>query len=35
MASFTVEAFSVDGIIGLSPEAIADRRKTLIEMVRY
>lgn len=35
MASFTVEAFSVDGICGLAPEAIADRRKTLIEMVRY
>ncbi len=35
MASFTVEAFSVDGICGLTPETIADRRKTLVEMVRY
>jgi sugar/nucleoside kinase (ribokinase family) len=35
MASFAVEAFSVDGICGLSPEAIADRRKQLVEMVRY
>ncbi len=35
MASFTVEAFSVDGICGLAPEAIADRRKQLVEMVRY
>ena len=35
MASFTVEAFSVDGICGLSAEAIAERRKTLVEMVRY
>lgn len=35
MASFTVEAFSVEGICGLAPDAIADRRKTLVEMVRY
>ncbi len=35
MASFTVEAFSVDGICGLAPERIADRRKQLVEMVRY
>jgi sugar/nucleoside kinase (ribokinase family) len=35
LASFTVEAFSVDGISGLSPDAIADRRKQLVEMVRY
>lgn len=35
MASFTVEAFSVDGICRLAPEAIADRRKALVEMVRY
>ncbi len=35
LASFTVEAFSVDGICGLAPEAIADRRKHLVEMVRY
>jgi sugar/nucleoside kinase (ribokinase family) len=35
LASFTVEAFSVDGICGLAPDAIADRRKTLVEMVRY
>ncbi len=35
MASFTVEAFSVEGICGLSSDAIADRRKTLVEMVRY
>ncbi len=35
MASFTVEAFSVDGICGLAPAAIADRRKQLVEMVRY
>jgi sugar/nucleoside kinase (ribokinase family) len=35
LASFTVEAFSVDGIVDLTPEAIADRRKALVEMVRY
>ena len=35
LASFTVEAFSVEGIVGLSPEAIAQRRHQLVEMVRY
>jgi len=35
MASFTVEAFSVDGISGLGADTIAERRKQLVEMVRY
>jgi hypothetical protein len=35
MASFSVEAFSVDGICGLAPEAIEARRARLVEMVRY
>jgi sugar/nucleoside kinase (ribokinase family) len=35
MASFSVEAFSVDGICGLAREAIDARRTQLVEMVRY
>ena len=35
LASFTVEAFSVDGIVGLSADAIGRRRRELVEMVRY
>jgi hypothetical protein len=35
MASFTVEAFSVDGICNLSREAIEERRQRLLDMVRY
>jgi sugar/nucleoside kinase (ribokinase family) len=35
MASFTVEAFSVDGICNLSREAIDERRAKLLDMVRY
>jgi hypothetical protein len=35
MASFAVEAFSVDGICGLSPQAIEERRGALIDMIRY
>ena len=35
MASFTVEAFSVDGICNLSPDAIEARRAKLLDMVRY
>jgi sugar/nucleoside kinase (ribokinase family) len=35
MASFTVEAFSVDGICRLSREAIDERRHRLLDMVRY
>jgi sugar/nucleoside kinase (ribokinase family) len=35
LASFAVEAFSVDGICELTPEAIAERRKQLVDMVRY
>jgi sugar/nucleoside kinase (ribokinase family) len=35
MASFTVEAFSVDGICNLPHEAIEERRRELLDMVRY
>jgi sugar/nucleoside kinase (ribokinase family) len=35
LASFTVEAFSVEGIVGLTTDAIAERRRELVEMVRY
>ncbi|HEX5131213.1 MAG TPA: PfkB family carbohydrate kinase [Candidatus Krumholzibacteria bacterium] len=35
MASYAVEAFSVDGICGLSDDAIARRRGHLIDLVRY
>jgi sugar/nucleoside kinase (ribokinase family) len=35
MASFTVEAFSVDGICKLSSDAIEKRRQELLDMVRY
>jgi sugar/nucleoside kinase (ribokinase family) len=35
LASFSVEAFSVDGICRLSKEAIDERRHRLVEMVRY
>lgn len=35
MASFAVEAFSVDGICGLSPERVAGRRAQLESMIRY
>jgi sugar/nucleoside kinase (ribokinase family) len=35
MASFAVEAFSVDGICRLSPRVIAERRGSLIDMIRY
>jgi sugar/nucleoside kinase (ribokinase family) len=35
LASFAVEAFSVDGICALAPETIAERRKQLVDMVRY
>jgi sugar/nucleoside kinase (ribokinase family) len=35
MASFTVEAFSVDGICNLSREKIDERRAKLLDMVRY
>lgn len=35
MASFVVEAFSVDGICGLSPHDIDSRRRHLIDLVRY
>ena len=35
LASFTVEAFSVDGIVGLSGDDIAQRRQQLVNMVRY
>ena len=35
MASFTVEAFSVDGICNLPREAIEQRRQQLLDMVRY
>jgi sugar/nucleoside kinase (ribokinase family) len=35
MASFTVEAFSVDGICDLSCDAIDERRRKLLAMVRY
>ena len=35
LASFTVEAFSVDGIVGLSAENVAQRRQQLVDMVRY
>lgn len=35
MASFAVEAFSVDGICNLSHDAIEGRRRQLVDMVRY
>ena len=35
MASFTVEAFSVDGICNLSREKIEKRHSQLLDMVRY
>lgn len=35
MASFAVEAFSVDGICGLTQEKIEERRQQLVDMVRY
>lgn len=35
MASFTVEAFSVDGICNLSRDKIDNRRRQLLDMVRY
>jgi sugar/nucleoside kinase (ribokinase family) len=35
MASFAVEAFSVDGICRLSPGAIEERRGRLVDMIRY
>jgi sugar/nucleoside kinase (ribokinase family) len=35
MASFAVEAFSVDGICHLSRDAIEARRQRLLDMVRY
>lgn len=35
MASFTVEAFSVDGICNLPREAIEQRRQQLLDMVLY
>ena len=35
MASFSVEAFSVDGICRRAPEVIEERRRKLLEMVRY
>ena len=35
MASFTVEAFSVDGICNLTRPAIDARRQQLLDMVRY
>lgn len=35
MASFSVEAFSVDGICNLSCDAIETRRRQLLDMVRY
>jgi hypothetical protein len=35
MASFTVEAFSVDGICKLSRDKIENRRQALLDMVRY
>ncbi len=35
MASFTVEAFSVDGICNLTREKIEKRRHQLLDMVRY
>jgi len=35
MASFTVEAFSVDGICNLSHDVIETRRQSLLDMVRY
>jgi sugar/nucleoside kinase (ribokinase family) len=35
MASFAVEAFSVDGICGLSKNDIEGRRRQLVDMVRY
>lgn len=35
MASFTVEAFSVDGICNLSREKIDARHRQLLDMVRY
>lgn len=34
IASYSVEAFSVDGICGLTDERIADRRSTLERMIR-
>ena len=35
MASFAVEAFSVDGICALSPADVSDRRERLEGMIRY
>lgn len=35
MASFAVQAFSVDGICRLSPATIAERRDCLVDMIRY
>jgi sugar/nucleoside kinase (ribokinase family) len=35
LASFAVEAFSVDGICRLSPDALAARRRLLEDMIRY
>jgi sugar/nucleoside kinase (ribokinase family) len=35
MASFAVEAFSVDGICGLSCDEIEGRHRRLVELVRY
>jgi sugar/nucleoside kinase (ribokinase family) len=35
MASFTVEAFSVEGICRLAPASIEQRRQRLIDMIRY
>jgi sugar/nucleoside kinase (ribokinase family) len=35
MASFTVEAFSVDGICDLPRQSIEQRRQQLLDMVRY
>ena len=35
LASFSVEAFSVDGICGLARESIEARRQRLLDMIRY
>jgi hypothetical protein len=35
MASYAVEAFSVDGICDLSGDEIETRRRRLLDMVRY
>ncbi len=35
MASFAVQAFSVDGICNLAPDVVSDRRKQLERMFRY